>query len=91
MGKLRVFSLACEVLFIINIFFFLLSLVDDVQLTANCDEGLDGPVDVVKRMGRRDLHANSCFSFRHDRVAKSNHVDASTYHQYNLLMDYFYS
>lgn len=52
--------------------------VDDAQLAADRNESLDGPVDVVKRMSSRDLHANSCFPFGHHRIAESNHVDPST-------------
>lgn len=68
--------------------FLVLFSVDDAQLAADRNESLDGPVDVVKRMSSRDLHANSCFPFRYHRIAESNHVDPSTCVN-NPRMDYF--
>lgn len=60
------------------IFCSVCNLVNDAQLASDSGEGLDGSVDVVERMSRRDLHANACLPLGHDRVTESDHVDPST-------------
>src|SRR5690606_4217595 len=49
---------------------------NDAQVAPDAGKGLDGPFDVLGRMGRAHLGADAGPAFGHYRIGKADHIDA---------------